>query len=350
MVEILKLGQHTAAGKAEEEDLVIYLVKLDNQGCGLHTRNFTVLCTVTFSRMIWSINNELQMAGKDWVRGFLSRHKNLRPSLWVAEVFFHSLVLEEYQKRKSVNFVICPIYWTLSSLKFTELYHLSNLLNSVISPIYWTLSSLQFTELRHLSNLLDSIISPIYWTLSSLKFTGLYHLSNLLNSVISPIYWTLSSLQFTELCHLSNLLNSVITPIYWNLSSLQFTELCHLSNLLNSVISPIYWTTIISGISQLRSSTSTRPVCSWFTDQKMQVHSVERGMLWAKLIRKEWNYKRHCMCVCLWALHPFCCDEFSAVQWQLWNWYATWDQRCTFEEWLREMRTFFSISRSFYCS
>lgn len=87
---IPKFGQHTTFTKEIELQLVDHLLKLDSIGYGLTYKELRSLAyRYAFSNGIkHNFNNELQVAGKDWIRGFLSRHKNL--SLRVAEGLSHA--------------------------------------------------------------------------------------------------------------------------------------------------------------------------------------------------------------------------------------------------------------------
>jgi hypothetical protein len=63
-----------------EEELVTCAVKLHNTGYGLTYRNVGSLVYrfASINGMKPSFNDDLQMVGKDWVRCFLSSHKNLK--------------------------------------------------------------------------------------------------------------------------------------------------------------------------------------------------------------------------------------------------------------------------------
>lgn len=84
-VEIPKFGQHTAFSKNTEDELVGHIIKLDNIGYGLTRKELRQLVYrfAIANGITHPLNNETQMAGEDWLRGFLSRHNNL--SVRVAE-------------------------------------------------------------------------------------------------------------------------------------------------------------------------------------------------------------------------------------------------------------------------
>ncbi|XP_069694854.1 uncharacterized protein [Periplaneta americana] len=87
---IPKFGQHTTFTKETELQFVEHLLKLDTIGYGLTYKELRSLAyRYAFSNGIkHNFNNDLQAAGKDWIRGFLSRHQNL--SLRVAEGLSYS--------------------------------------------------------------------------------------------------------------------------------------------------------------------------------------------------------------------------------------------------------------------
>ena len=85
-----KFGQHTTFSLEVENQLVEHLLKLDAIGYGLTYKELrSLVYRYAFSNgMKHPFNNDLQMAGKEWVRGFLSRHQNL--SLRVAETLSYA--------------------------------------------------------------------------------------------------------------------------------------------------------------------------------------------------------------------------------------------------------------------
>jgi hypothetical protein len=101
-VELPKFGQHTTFSKAEEKELVTYLVKLDNIGYGLtykELRSLVYYYAFTNGRK-HTFNNNLQMAGKDWVRGFMSHHRNLSLRLSEALSFSRARGMSQEKVKK----------------------------------------------------------------------------------------------------------------------------------------------------------------------------------------------------------------------------------------------------------
>ena len=77
--QIPKFGQKTTFSRDIEIQLVQFLLQLDEIGFGLTVKELRCLVYrfAVVNDLKHPFNNELQMAGIDWVRGFLSRHNTL---------------------------------------------------------------------------------------------------------------------------------------------------------------------------------------------------------------------------------------------------------------------------------
>ncbi|KAJ8887791.1 hypothetical protein PR048_014009 [Dryococelus australis] len=82
-VSMPEFGQHTTFSRTVDEELVTHLLKLDSLGYGLTFKELqTLVNRFAFANGLkHPFNNEEEMAGNEWVRGFPSLHKALSVSV-----------------------------------------------------------------------------------------------------------------------------------------------------------------------------------------------------------------------------------------------------------------------------